>query len=227
MKLRDRVAEMVCRSTNVVDLIRTHFPDYEEDGNVLCPFHDDDNPSLHIAPDGKAHCHGCGFNAQNIIDLCARVGGITYQEASKNLYDMVVGNTIPRSRVQACMKYFRDPTGIDAATYLMNERGLLPTIINAFELGLDPNTQRITIPIFDEFGVCVNIRMAAWDKKRKSRYKVINTKGHGATRIYPEWLVVREEKVLLVGGEFDVLIGRTHKLPTCCSTNGEGIWSDK
>jgi hypothetical protein len=45
-------------------------------GKVLCPFHDDTNPSLQLYPDGTFYCFGCRVGG-TIIDFAAQKWGLT------------------------------------------------------------------------------------------------------------------------------------------------------
>jgi DNA primase len=72
----------------------------------------------------------------------------------------------------------------------------------------------------------VNIRRIAWGKGLKdSRYRALNTKGHGECRLFPEGEVVKADRMVLVGGEWDALIGRQCGMPTVSWTGGEGSWN--
>lgn len=221
MKVFDSMANFIASKLDIPNTVKNWFPEYVQDGMVKCPFHDDDNASLHISTEGKALCHGCGWKAMNIIDLYAKMQEITYMEARKQLYDEVV-DAIPASKY---MTFFKLLYRNRKAQGYLHRRGLSEDTIRAFHIGYDPNTKRITIPILDQFGSCVNIRMPAFDATRKSKYKTLNTKGHGEVRLYPEWLAVKEDKLLLVEGEWDCLIGRQLGLPTVTWTGGANSWN--
>jgi len=221
MKINDTMANFIASKLDIPNTIANWFPEYVMDGMVKCPFHEDKNASLHINPEGKALCHGCGWKATNIIDLYAKMQEINYMEARKQLYDDVV-NAIPASKYMTFWKrLIKNPK---AMSYLTG-RGIGSATIADYHLGYDPHTKRITIPILDQFGSCVNIRMPAFDRSRKSKYKTLNAKGHGEVRLYPEWLAVNEDKLLLVEGEWDCLIGRQLRLPTVTWTGGANGWN--
>ena len=221
MKLSDSMANFIASKLDIPNTVKNWFPEYINDGMVKCPFHDDNNASLHISTEGKALCHGCGWKAMNIIDLYAKMQEVTYMEARKQLYDEVV-DAIPASKYISYVKILR--RGGKPCAYL-NNRGISIETAGKFHLGFDPHTKRITIPIMDQFGSCVNIRMMSCDKSRGSKYKAINTKEHGEVRLYPEWLAVKEDKLLLVEGEWDCLIGRQIGLPTVTWTGGANSWN--
>ena len=221
MKINDAMANFVASKLDIPNTIKNWFPEYVEDGMVKCPYHDDQNASLHISKDGKALCHGCGWKATNIIDLYAKMQDLTYLDARRQLYDEVV-DAVPASVYVTFWKRLITHTkGLD---YLMG-RGIRSVTKDQFHLGFDPHTKRITVPIFDQFMSCVNVRMIAFDKSRDSKHKALNMKGHGEVRLYPEWLAVNEDKLLLVEGEWDCLIGRQLDLPTVTWTGGANAWN--
>lgn len=227
MNISDRMVNYIQAKADIEGIIRSMFPDYVTDGLVVCPFHEEKKASLHISPDGKAKCHGCcTFYATNIVDLYGKVHDIGYHEARRVLYDMVV-KAIPKSKVRAFMAYLNSKRGAEpkhARKYIEDVRRLDMRVAQDFGMGLDPHTHRLTLPVYDQFGSCVNIRLLAWSKK--SDCKVINTKDHGEVRLYPEWLIVKEDRVVLVEGEFDMLIGRQYGLPTCTWTAGASNWGN-
>ncbi len=227
MKINDRMLNYIAAKADIRGIIDSLFPDYTEDGLVVCPFHDEEEPSLHIATDGKAKCHGCcNFYASNIVDLYAKMSDISYLDARQILYEEVV-KAIPKSKNRAFMKNLNRKGNADAVkawSYIKNTRGITKDTVDEFGMGLDPHTKRLTLPVYDQFGTCVNIRLIAWRKGCKQ--KVINTKGHGEVRLYPEWLAVNEDKIVLVEGEMDTLIGRQYGLPTATWTAGASNWGD-
>jgi len=223
MKMQDRMLDVIVAKSDIPNMIRSWFPDYIDDNNVICPFHDDVNASLHLSPDGKAKCHGgCGFYASNVIDLFAKMEDFTYDEARKVLYDEI-SNAIPMSRVNTFHKGLMKNTSVQK--YVIYKRLIQPSIVSGYNLGYDPRTKRITIPILDQFGTCVNIRYLAWQGK-DTKFKAINHKGHGEVRLYPENKLIREEKVLLCEGEFDCLVARSHGIPAVTWTGGADNYNE-
>jgi hypothetical protein len=147
--------------------------------------------------------------------------GITYKDARRLLYGQVI-NSVPDSKVVAFRECFLKNK--KAQLYVV-KRGIEDRIAIEFRLGYDPHTNRIAIPIFDQFLTCVNMRLMAFNNKRLTKHKAINIKGHGEVRLYPEWLAKDEDKLLLVEGEWDCLIGRQLGLPTVTWTGGANAWN--
>jgi len=223
MKMQDRMLDVIVAKSDIPNMIRSWFPDYIDDNNVICPFHDDVNASLHLSPDGKAKCHGgCGFFARNVVDLFAKMEDFTYDEARKILYDEI-SNAIPVSRVNAFHKALMKNN--DALNYLWNSRMIGVPWVKKYNLGYDPRTNRITVPILDQFGTCVNIRYLSW-QDNDTKFKAINHKGHGEVRLYPENMLIRENKVLLCEGEFDCLVARSHGIQAVTWTGGADNYNE-
>ena len=67
------------------------------EGKILCPFHDDHDPSLQLYPDGGFYCFGSGCRAGgSIFDFAGRVWGITprgagFIELRRRLTDLFSG----------------------------------------------------------------------------------------------------------------------------------------
>ena len=218
MKITDRMANWILAKLDVVDLVREWFPDYQEDGNVVCPYHEESAPSLHISCEGKAYCHGCGWSAMNIIDLYAKMEGCSYMDARQWLYENLVNAVSARLVNRHHELLMKNGKAIDYLT----GRFVSDFCIQGYRLGYNPNNHRITLPIMDQFGTCVNIRSLAWEKGRNSRCKVINLKGHAEVRLFPEDRLVAEDptNVLLVEGEMDALVGWSFGIPTVTWTGG-------
>jgi len=222
--MEDKMAVEITTNIDTRKIISSYFPDWMDIAqNVHCPFHDDaKTKSYHIDPSGKAYCHGCGHKAFDIVALVADIEELTRAEARLMLYEQMVGNMIPESKVLA----FVNSLTKKALEYLSIHRNIDPSKIKEHKLGVDPKTKRVTIPIYDRFGVCRNIRYMATPES-DSVYKAINEKGMGAIRLFPEQRMTLEKKVLLVEGEFDCLVGRSFGLPAVTWTGGAMSWGDE
>ena len=98
---------------------------------VLCPFHDETKPSMHIYHD-HYYCFGCGEYGDH-VDWLMQVEGLEYAEA-QDILDNWDGPVVPRSREQddakrtaRALKLWdaRQPiAGTLAARYLAEVRGI-------------------------------------------------------------------------------------------------------
>ena len=65
-------------------------------GKALCPFHDDQHPSLFVADD-HYHCFACGEHG-DVIDFVARLYDLSLHDAAKRLaYDFGISQDKPPS----------------------------------------------------------------------------------------------------------------------------------
>lgn len=220
IRIVDRKLNYVLAKANVPDIIKTHFPEWDGTSNVMCPHHHDTKPSLNISPEGKAICYGCGWSAYNIIDLHAKMSDIPYIHARDELYYELY-NIIPKTKGDKFHKLLLKNKG--ACKYIV-KRGIIDEICDEYNLGYDPHTGRISVPIYDQFKECVNIRYLGWKKAQRDKFKALNDKGHGDVRLYPEWKMIDENVIILVEGEWDCLVGRVFDLPTVTWTGGADSW---
>jgi DNA primase len=229
-KFHDRMAEYLIHQINVDAYLREWFPDLNGASNVMCPAHEDLQASLKIYPDGSAHCFAgqCGFHASNFIELYAQMNDLPYMQARDELY-REHNNTLPSSLWRAHARNLPRMKDKGARPYeYLVKRGISWDTMQAYHLGYDFDTKRITIPVFDQFDQCVNIRLMGWTKdQRKTGNKYMNIKGHGKVRLYPEWVMQDEPVLVLVEGEIDALTGRTAGLPTVTWTGGSSSWGQE
>jgi DNA primase len=220
MKIKDPFISYIEAHADIPHLVKSYFPEWEGRGLVMCPHHEDTKPSLSISEEGKAKCHGCGWYASNIVHFLQEMEGITEQEAKDWIYEDLF-DVIPASEIDAyCRCLFERSWARD---YLEFDRNIPEGIMKKFKLGLQPETERITIPVYDSFGYCVDVIR----KKFKGRgAKSLHYKRGKGIRLYPEDKAFFERRLVLVEGEWDVLVGRSYGLPTVSWTGGALSWGD-
>lgn len=227
MKILDPKVEYITAHADIRGIVTSYFPEWEPDGLVPCPFHNDTKASLHINPTGKAYCHagGCGAQAKDIVALVAQLDNMTQREVRDALYREIV-NALPESQVRAFhRRLMREKPAIK---YLTKDRNISLAVLEEFRIGLDPTDLRITVPIVDMFGSCVNMRRIKWHGSNGvCDEKVINIKGRGEIRLFPEPCLVTERRIVLCEGELDCLCARSHGLPGVTWTGGCGNWNIK
>ena len=92
-KYRRQLAQRIKDKSDCREIFRTFWPGhYRENGNSLCPFHDDCKPSLQLSKE-LAYCHS-DKKAFDAIDLYALANGITKAEAILALSEKME-NSIP------------------------------------------------------------------------------------------------------------------------------------
>jgi hypothetical protein len=205
---------------------------------VICPFHDDRNPSLSInLVSGQWNCHGCdakgdAFTWLEMFDkisfpqalerLAARVGmkdGIPRAPgAQKQIEEMKppVAETVPPEIVAGYVKTLQAKPAL--VEWLGEHRGISTETIEGYQIGFCDIRKRYTLPVKDSAGNVVNVRMyrpnaADGDAKMES-WKA----GYGTVRLYPFDDVIGPE-VILCEGEWDCLIARQNGF-NCYTTTG-------
>ena len=78
------------RFPGTVAYYQRHYPDEISASKgwvtVICPFHNDKNPSLSINLDsGGFYCHACRASGGNVIEFHRKLKGISFTEAAKDL----------------------------------------------------------------------------------------------------------------------------------------------
>lgn len=111
---------------------------------------------------------------------------------------------------------------------LRDRRGLTDDTLKRFKLGWD--SDRITIPIYDEFNVLVNFRRYKWNST-DDQWKVLNyvdeyDNSYGEVRIFGLDRVLDDsvDYVVWCEGEMDRICNEQHGFPTACATSGAGTW---
>lgn len=112
-------------------------------------------------------------------------------------------------------------------TYL-NSRGIPDEIISRRLLGW--NGTRITIPVFNEKGVCASFRLAKDPDDASDAPKMLSMRGTQVDLYGWETLRLRPRRVVICEGEFDRLVLEANGFDAVTSTGGAGTfkaeWAD-
>lgn len=200
---------------------------------VTCPFHDDGaKPNLNVGlRNGGARCHSsqCRASLGNIVHFESRLQGIREGLAAKRLYREFYRKVIPKKT----LLHFREElsTRPEYLLKIRRELGLSFKWVKRFQLGFDPDSKRITIPVYDQFNQCVNIRYYRLPSERTKSddAKIYNHKGYGACDLFPsvEFDDVPEgAPVYIMAAETEAMLARADGLYAFSSTAGEGSWSN-
>ena len=191
----------------------------EESGNIVCPFHKDKNPSLHIRVDGSAQCFGCNKKWRNVIEFDQEYHKSTLQKTLYYLFNNFVDPIINRSRYMA---YYNNMKPNTKAYKWLIDRGIGASTIQRFLIGYNADINKITLPIFNEWGFCVNIRLFRFQDD--SPWKVINfKKGYGKPRLFPYNSLFHKE-IFVFEGEMDTLLAIHLGLNAVTVTAGAQGW---
>lgn len=193
--------------------------------SVLCPFHEDTKRSASInLKKGLFHCMACSqsHNWKSFRTAWA-------QEFGEEPPDIVQGSTvvkaIPDETVRALhfelmtkQQYILDR--------LQEKRGLSLETIQKYQIGWHNRTNRVSIPIRDDNGVCVNIRLYSFEEVGSQ--KMISWKaGYGAARLWPIPSLGHEKYVVLCEGEMDCLLLLSKGINAITTTGGAKTWKSE
>lgn len=213
MKLENPVQTMTEHGLELHETGREEWP-----YNIICPFHNDSNPSCGINLNEQVFkCFGCGAKG----DLISLIAG--FLKVSRNAFLKLTGK---RSGTDAVI----DPVSVEKMHQrLLDAPGMLDTLLTrkgitketVIEYGLGLYQGRVTIPVYDTFNEVVNLRM--WSPTSKTS-KMINFKGHGKPALYP-LSATDEQTIVLTEGEMKALLLRQEGFNAISPTGGARTWS--
>lgn len=202
----------------------------------LCPMHTDTQPSFGFnTKTGLWNCYaGCGSG--NIFTFLQQHLNIdTKQERIQWLckylgikYDgSILQGIIDDAIWQEYHEKLINNHGLLLA--LNDKRGITIDTVKKFKLG--QYNAKITIPIFDEKGKCVNIRYYAFGKTDIT-HKMLNHKddtdfSYGQMRLYPIANILQYQKLIMFEGEMDTILANQLGIPGITVTSGAGSFRDE
>jgi hypothetical protein len=200
----------------------------DDELRCLCPFHNDSSPScaINVKKERFRCCTaGCGAKG-DVVTFLAGALKTTREVVKKDLgtrYDLNTDRTIDVSVIEDCHK------DIWAAKPLLKElyaRGVTDDDIRKYRLGTKDG--RVTIPVKNEAGLYVNMRLYLPGAPGKDKFR--NLKKRGIVRLYPiEQLAFKE--LLVVGGEIKAIVAANKLNPkgigVVTSTLGESNWDPR
>lgn len=208
---------------------------------VNCPFHSggqEKHKSMSVnLESGKWRCFTCEEGG-DAYEFYKRVNNVPFPIAKDAVDKIVNGGTpggkpssrkekpefiSPKEVEELHQQLLRAPTLLKD---LMQHRGLTQETIETFRVGYDRVSKRYTVPIFDEEGNCLNLRMYKMDAQRTA--KMLNKTGYGAARLFPIEAVKRlEREVIICEGEMDCLLARQYGFNAVTGTTGAVTWKDE
>ena len=196
----------------------------------LCPFHQDTNPSFSFNKKTLSwRCFaGCGHGS--VFDFIMKTSGTKFREV---LFDIGDRLHIPRPQTtthrppisEEKVKEWQSYLSVnkEAKGYLIDERGLTEETITRYCIGWDSKRQRYSIPIRDEHGVVVNVRLCSQKQSPKMiNYTDEKYKYGSPARLYglDELLDSKSKQVIICEGEWDRLILQQEGFCAVTSTHG-------
>ena len=230
MSKQDALKVDISKINAIAELELAGWP-FEPAGNeeikFCCPVHPDTSPSasLNVAKN-LWHCHTAGCDAKgDIITLLAHIRKQPREDVIEFLrdrYDFLPLKVIDLTTVE---KYHDQIWNSGPFMTELRKRGISDEDIREARLGF--NAGRITIPVFDLKGNCVNIRRYLPGAKGPDKMK--NTAGYGQPdRIYMPEQVKKYDLLWLCGGELKAKVAQRllnpHGVGACSTTCGEGNW---
>jgi 5S rRNA maturation endonuclease (ribonuclease M5) len=206
---------------------------------VKCCFHEDTKPSLCLnLKSGFYKCQGCGETG-DVFKMLQKQENLTFSEALKKLGARVglTGGpyTTPDRKGGVLRQETTETTPIEhklvdsfvddlnkqpaMLNYLLNVRGLSADTIEAYRLGWCATRHRYSLPVYDDSGNVVNLRMYKPNVKDDEPKMESWARGYGKVRLYPEDNVTGDT-VILCEGEFDCLMARQNGFNCYTHTGG-------
>lgn len=157
--MADNIFDKVLENIDITNVVSEYVKLEPKGKNLfgLCPFHDDNNPSMSVSKEkGIFYCFVCktGGNAIKFLELYKH---ISYLDATKELarnyhidiseFNLSTNNTKQKyyDQVKISEKFYEflmndENLSKDARTYLLN-RGITEEAIKEFNIGLSPNNK--------------------------------------------------------------------------------------
>ncbi len=182
---------------------------WDGQSNVVCFVHEDKDPSMSFYDDGAAFCHGCGWKASSFIGVLEEKWEATYKETCRTLYASYVESLVDEREIQRMHKALTKDD--ELLRRIKSAMGVTALQVERFELGWHNRRKRLAIPVRNEFGMCVDVRLYDVFKEKPPGQKVVSwTKGYGTARLWPPR---DSERVVLCEGEKDALAAMSIGLP--------------
>jgi DNA primase len=204
-----------------------------EDGWMtgLCPFHDDHTPSFAFNRTTGHWCCFAGCGKGSAFDYLMHTSGKSFKDTLLELGDRLgvpqpetdrpARPPIPESLIQQWVKnLWADETVL---RWLREKRGLSDATLKKYEIGWDSKRQRNTIPIRDERGNVVNVRLYNAKKEAKMiNYTEGRQKYGSPPRLYglDELVGYSDQQVILCEGEWDRLLLQQEGFMAVSGTHG-------
>jgi len=212
------VKEYILARLDIAAFYRAVFDDYNPGNNVRCPFaarrghskrQKDDVASMSLSEDGKVYCHACGYKATSPIGLIEDLLKISFKAACLYTFKEYISPVVNSGKIRILENVLHKNT---LALYrLKKKRGITARTATKYRLGWHGG--RLSIPIFNDIGYCVDIRQYDLFGKFKKGTKVISwKKGFGGARLWP-LESLQNKTVFLMEGETDTILALQEGLP--------------
>jgi 5S rRNA maturation endonuclease (ribonuclease M5) len=199
----------------------------------LCPFHSDKYNSFAFNKETLVWACFAGCGKGSAFDFVMHSSGQNFKDTLLELGDKLgiprpFENEPKRPPIkEELVKQWADSLNDEVRRYLREKRGLSDATIKKYQIGWEVKRQRNTIPIRDERGNIVNIRLY----NAKKNPKIINyTEGkwkYGSpARLYglDELIKHKGKQVVICEGEWDRLLLEQEGIMSVTSTHGCSVF---
>ena len=233
------------------DFYKNEFPEWtgNHNDNVSCPFSskhssgEDRRPSfsVNINAKGGCFCQACGTKVGSIIHY----EKLRYGSKKAPIDDDTAASRIYGKHLRSVMAAPADvaqhihpwDTSLHGAPKVLacikDEIQISEKTAERFDLGWENKSRRVTIPIIDEFGQLLNVRLYRLPSMREDQSfpKILNSEGFGSpAEVFPKSTILsicrgkhRPPVVYWMSGERDTLAAWDRGIPSFCYTTGENV----
>lgn len=214
---------------DVPQVLSSLFEGWQPGQNVSCPLAEtrhergaDTSKSMSVSADGKVFCHACGYKATNLVNLYIDMHGHEFADGCEAFYSEFIAPVVPTDYVERAHKALMQNGQL--LRELERRRGVTAGTARQYKLGWDARFQRLAIPVYDDVGMCVNVRK--YDLLKRSNIKIFSyDKGYGTARLFPISALAKQ-KVYVFEGEMDTLLALSVGLNAITLTTGAGVWPE-
>lgn len=190
----------------------------------LCPLHEEKTPSFTVNESTQEwFCHGCNQGG-SVVEFLMLYYDITSDTAQYIAEYYAQRNVLPLPTEGEIEKYHRDLMARPSEIEHLEEFGITEETLVKYKIGFESN--RITIPVRNKDGRCVNIRKYLPEHRRvkgSKSPKCINIKGLGGLRYFPRENLESGDTIYIVEGEKDCLAAISQGYNTVTGTGGSNI----
>lgn len=227
--------QFIIEKVDPTEYYAKRFPKWDKRSreNVTCPFHEDGaRPNLAVAlRNGGARCHSsrCAKSIGNIIHFESELYGLREAVVCRRLYTEFIRPIVGRKTLARYQDFLSINTHY--VLKIKKEMGLSYASIKRFSIGLDEQSHRITIPVFDAYNQCVNVRFYRLPSERtpKDTAKLYNLDGHGSNDLFP-WPAVetfdKNQPLFIMASEKEAMLALQDGYDAIASTSGEDKWNE-
>lgn len=206
-------------------------------GQCLCPFHDDNNPSGRIYGHDMYYCHGCHI-ALDIFGVIQRLRGLSFSTAVQWIHQNIDTLTKQPYWVGSSSSGYKGPVSPNLIAYwhlclpderrqqLHQERLINDDTIDQYRIGWRPDWNAYTLPFWSDRPGNSEVEIVQFRRTKDSpaffTSKYMGLSGHNRPCWFNKHLI--GSWVFVVFGTFDALLAGQDGFPAV-SPNGAGAFA--